>query len=170
MERFWDNVSTGPLGGLSAATFAGVGYVRRSLLPPGYFHVWIRGKWGDAPFPQPGDRTYLLERLLRDAKRNQILVYAVSVMTTHYHAIVYADPLDLSTCMQELHSGYALGFNSRYGRHGHVFSERFSSTPVDEDSVYDRCGYVLGNPVKAGLVDRLQDWPWNWSRHGLENF
>ena len=54
-------------------------------------------------------------------------------MTTHYHAIAYADPLDLSDCLQELHSEYALGFNSRYRRHGHVFAEDSRRSRVDED-------------------------------------
>ena len=28
-------------------------------------------------------------------------------------------------------------------------------------------GYVLNNPVKAGLVKHWQDWPWSWRREGF---
>jgi hypothetical protein len=41
---------------------------------------------------------------------------------------------------------------------------------VEEDSVFDRCGYVLGNPVEAGLCERIEDWPWSYCRQGLNVF
>src|SRR3954469_826676 len=147
-----------------------MGYVRRLLLPPGYFHVWIRGICVAACFPTNGDKTHIFARFLQEARPAGLEPYAVSVMSTHYHAVVYADPYDMAACFQELHSSYALGFNQRYGRFGHVFAERYSSKVVPEDQVWDRCAYVLANPIKAGLVERIQDWPWNWSRYGFDQF
>ena len=47
-----------------------------------------------------------------------------------------------------------------------VFAERFQCRTVDEDGVFDRCGYVLANPVHAGLCDGIEDWPWSYSRLG----
>lgn len=126
--------------------------------------------FGAAPFPSDGDKTHMLEKFLKGVRPYAVEPYAVSVMGTHYHAIVFAHPLHMAACFQELHSEYALGFNQRYGRFGHVFAERYSHRCVDEDGVYDRCAYVLGNPVKAGLVDRIADWPWNWCRYGLDSF
>ena len=41
---------------------------------------------------------------------------------------------------------------------------------IEEDDVFDRCRYVLGNPIKAGLCNHIQDWPWSYSRYCLENF
>jgi hypothetical protein len=76
----------------------------------------------------------------------------------------------LSRALQWFHSRYARAFNRRYGRFGHVFAERFGCKTVGEDGVFDRCGYVLGNPVKAGLCDRIDEWPWSWSRYGTEAF
>ena len=85
-------------------------------------------------------------------------------MTTHYHAVVVGIRASLSPAMQWFHSRYARAFNRRYGRFGSVFAERFQCRTVDEDGVFDRCGYVLANPVKAGLCDRVEDWPWSYSR------
>jgi putative transposase len=147
-----------------------MGYVRRLSLDPGFFHVWIRGVCGVAPFPTDGDKTCIFERFLRETAAAGMETFALSVMSTHYHAVVYADPVDMAACFQELHSTYALAFNRRYGRFGHAFAERYSSKPVEEDGVYDRSGYVLGNPVTARLVDRIQDWPWNWCCYGLDAF
>lgn len=126
--------------------------------------------YGAAPFSSDGDKTHFFQRFLRETRQAGVEPFALSVMSTHYHAIVFADPIDMAACFQDLHSTYALGFNRRYARFGHVFAERYSSKTIEEDGVYDRSGYVLGNPVKAGLVDRVQDWPWNWCRYGLDSF
>ena len=142
--------------------------VLRTSLPDGYFHVYIRGVRDVPPFPAPQDRTAALGMLMKAARRFEIEVEAACVMTTHYHAVVETGCANLSLAMQWLHSNYARAFNKRYGLYGHVFAERFRCRVVDEEDVFDRCGYVLGNPVKAGLCDRIEDWPWSYSRVGLD--
>jgi putative transposase len=104
--------------------------------------------------------------LLKAARRFEIRVEAASVLTTHYHAVVSGRSSSLSRALQWFHSRYARAFNQRYGRFGSVFAERFQCRTVDGVGVHDRCGYVLGNPVKAGLCDRIEDWPWSYSRLG----
>jgi putative transposase len=147
-----------------------VGYVRRTSLPDGWFHVWIRGVCDSPPFPAPQDRTAAMGMFFKAAGRFKIRVEAACFMTTHYHGVVLADRADLSRALQWFHSRYALAFNLRAGRFGHVFAERFQCRTVEDDGVYDRCGYVLGNPLKAGLCNRIEDWPWSWYRHGLDRF
>jgi putative transposase len=102
--------------------------------------------------------------LMKAAARFELRVEAACVMTTHYHAVVVGTCASLSPAMQWFHSRYARAFNRRYGRFGSVFAERFQCRTVDEDGVFDRCAYVIWNPVKAGLCDRLEDWPWSYSR------
>jgi REP element-mobilizing transposase RayT len=143
-----------------------VAYVLRTSLPDGYFHVWARGVCGVPPFPAPQDRTAALGMLLKAGVRFELRVEAACIMTTHYHAVVDGACAHLSAAMQWFHSRYARAFNRRYERFGSVFAERFQCRTVEEDGVFDRCGYVLGNPVKAGLCDRVDDWPWSYSRLG----
>jgi putative transposase len=147
-----------------------MGYVLRTSLPNGYFHVWIRGVCDIPPFPAPQDRTAALAMLHKAARRFELEVEAACVMTTHYYAVVAGACASLSAAMQWFHSRYARAFNRRYGRFGHVFAERFQCRTVAEDGVFDRCGYVLGNPVKAGLCDQIDDWPWSWSKYGVGIF
>jgi putative transposase len=145
-----------------------MGYLRRTSLPDGYFHVFTRGVCDVPPFPAPQDRTAALALLLKAARRFDVEVEAACILTTHYHAVVQAACADLSRAMQWLHSRYARAFNKRHARFGHVFAERFQCRVVDEGGVFDRCSYVLGNPVKAGLCDRIDEWPWSYSRYGLD--
>jgi REP element-mobilizing transposase RayT len=70
--------------------------------------------------------------------------------------------------MKHVNWRYALDFNMRYGKFGHVFAERFRSKVIEsEERVFETCAYVLLNPVKAGVCDRVEDWPWSYSRYGL---
>ena len=147
-----------------------MGYIRRSALPGGYFHVWIRGDRELAPFETPDDRTAALAMLLKACDRFGVRVEAACIMSTHYHAILLAAVARISAALQWFHANYARSLNRRRGRFGHVFAERFKCKTVEEDGVVDRCGYVLGNPVSAGLCNRIQDWPWSYSRYGLDNF
>ena len=68
--------------------------------------------------------------------------------------------------LQTLNSVYAREFNSRHGRTGHVFGARYTDTTVGTDfHRLSAVAYILENPVRAGLVKRVEDWP--WSGHGI---
>jgi REP element-mobilizing transposase RayT len=89
-------------------------------------------------------------------------------MTTHYHLVVGCRRPDLSRGVHRLNGRYAVDFNRRYGRFGHLFAERFSARLIEsEDYLFDACAYVVLNPVKAGLCLRPEDWPWSYSRYGV---
>ena len=89
-------------------------------------------------------------------------------MGTHYHLVVDTLRANLSRGMHRLNWLYALGFNERYELFGHVFADRFSVRAIEsEEYLYDACAYVVLNPVRAGLCDRVEDWPWSYSRYGL---
>ncbi len=138
-------------------------------MPDGYFHVWMRGDPELAPFGTPDDRTAALGMLLRACRRFGVRVEAACIMGTHYHAVLLGATRQVSAALQWFHSRYARVLNGRRKRFGHVFAERFQCKTVVEEDVYDRCGYVLGNPVKAGLCNLITEWPWSYSRYGLAN-
>ena len=90
-------------------------------------------------------------------------------MTTHYHLVVAAQRKDLSDGMQQLNGRHALAFNRRHKRYGALFAERFSVRVVErEEHLFEACAYAVLNPVKARLCDYAEQWPWSYSRYGLE--
>lgn len=69
--------------------------------------------------------------------------------------------------MQWLSGVYAQEFNARHERWGHLFGARFASWVIEsEDYLYAASRYVLANPVRAGLCEHAEDWPWSGSRWG----
>ena len=90
-------------------------------------------------------------------------------MGNHYHLVFLSTRSALSAGMHGVNGRYAQAFNVRHARRGHLFGDRFDSRVVEDDAYLEAlCGYVANNPVRAGLCERADEWPWSWSRYGLE--
>jgi REP element-mobilizing transposase RayT len=84
------------------------------------------------------------------------------LMPNHYHAAICPRHPNLSAAMRKLHSGYAQWWNRRHERVGHVFQGRFKDQIVQEDGyALQLSRYVARNPIRAGLVQRPEDWRWS---------
>jgi REP element-mobilizing transposase RayT len=80
-------------------------------------------------------------------------IYAWSLMNNHAHLLVRSGPLGLSQFMRRLLTGYAIKYNRRHVRIGHVFHNRYRSIVCDEDPYFrELVRYIHLNPLRAGLV------------------
>ena len=127
-------------------------------------HLTARGI-DDQPIFRSGLDRYALLALLRDVTEDvgwHVLCWCL--MTSHYHLLV-AVPREerrVSWAMQKANSVYAREFNARHRRRGHLFGERFADTLVDSDGhVRNTVAYILDNPVRAGIVETFDEWPWS---------
>jgi putative transposase len=141
--------------------------IARTSLPDGHFHVTARGVERRAIYLDDDDYRSFLGLFAATARRQSWNVYAFCLMPNHYHVILEATREALSEGIQWLDGIYAQDFNARYQRWGHLFGARFASWAIEsEKHLYGAARYVLANPVRAGLVDRAEDWPWSGSRWG----
>ena len=100
--------------------------------------------------------------LARVALKKRWCLLTYCLMTNHYHLILQIPHGGLSDGMRELNGGYSRQTNGRYGRSGHVLNNRFSAELIDSEAhLLNACGYVVCNPLRAGLCRRLEDWPWS---------
>ncbi len=144
-----------------------VARVLRTTLPDGYFHVIARGVDGCEIVRDDIDRRRFLLHLRDSVARYSWVVHAFCLMTTHYHVVLYSARLDLSRGVQLLNGRYAQFFNRRHLRFGHLFADRFTSRVIEgERYLHDVCQYVIENPVRAGVCDPAEAWPWAHSRYG----
>lgn len=135
----------------------------RSFYPGTPTHLIARGIDRQPIFLSDLDRYELLAILRKATETLEWQVLAWCLMTTHYHLLVVVpkDPR-VSWAMQTVNSVYARYFNSRHGRRGHVFGERFADNLVESDPHGKRTiNYILENPVRAGIVKKAEDWPWS---------
>ncbi len=128
----------------------------------GFHHVLSRGIERRAIFVDDRDRGHFLELLGTMAERFEVEVLAYVLMENHYHLVVRTVRANLSRAAHWLGAAYVNWFNARHGRAGHLFAGRFKAFLVeDEDYLRRLVLYVHRNPLRAGLVARLADYPWS---------
>jgi len=86
-------------------------------------------------------------------------------MDTHFHLVVETPEPNLGVGMKWLKAAYAQDFNYRHGRRGHLFGGRFYSEVIARDAhLVEAIVYVILNPVRAGMVERPEEWRWSGYR------
>jgi REP element-mobilizing transposase RayT len=89
-------------------------------------------------------------------------LHAFVLMGNHDHLFLETPEGNLSAGMQQLNGRYASYFNHRRKRAGHLFQGRFHAQLIESDLHYREVSrYVHLNPVRAGIVDRPEDWEWS---------
>lgn len=137
--------------------------IARNQLPPeGIYHVTARGAAGLPIFLNDVDRLDFLSLLKAIAAACGWRCHVYCLMTTHYHVVIEASLEHLSLGMHQLNGRYAMRFNRRHDRRGHLFESRFSAWVIrDDEHLEATCRYVLDNPSRAGLVT-AEPWHWAW--------
>lgn len=129
------------------------------------YHVTSRGNERKEIFRGAGDRTLFLAVLRQVNQRYHWLCHAYCLMNNHYHLLIETPEGNLSQGMRQLNGLYTQGFNRGHDRVGHVFQGRYRAIVIEKEShLLEVCRYVVLNPVRAKVVERLQEW--NWSSYG----
>lgn len=83
-------------------------------------------------------------------------------MTNHYHLLIETPEGNLGQGMRQLNSVYSRYYNRRHGLVGHVLQGRYKAILVQKESyLLELARYIVLNPVRAGIVDKLGDWEWS---------
>ncbi|HEV3485871.1 MAG TPA: transposase [Vicinamibacterales bacterium] len=135
----------------------------RAFAPGGLTHLTACGVDDQPIFRTHLDRVALLVLLRNVSKRIDWQILTWCFMTTHYHLLLAVGrDTSVPRALQRLNSVYAREFNARHRRTGHVFGARYTDTSVGTDfHRHSATAYILENPVRAGLVNRVEDWPWS---------
>lgn len=120
-------------------------------------HVMVRGIEKRDIFLDDSDRTFFVQRLstLLEATGTQCLAW--SMMSNHFHLLVRPTRETLARFMRRLLTGYAVTFNRRHRRSGHLFQNRYKSIVCEEDPyLLELVRYIHLNPLRAGLVEDIR--------------
>jgi putative transposase len=126
------------------------------------YHVTQRGNRRADIFLEAEDRHVYLELLREYSTQHRLRLWTYNLMSNHTHLIVLPETeTALSATLRDTHGAYASTFNKKYGLSGHLWQARFYSCLLDDDHLVHAVRYVECNPVRAGLVDRAEDYPWS---------
>jgi REP element-mobilizing transposase RayT len=127
-------------------------------------HVIVRGIEKRPVFLDDQDREEFLSRFATLLTETKTDCYAWALLDTHFHLLLQPPTTQLSHFMRRLLTGYAVVFNLRHQRSGHLFQNRYKSIVCDGDAyLLELVRYIHLNPLRAGIVDTLaslDDYPW----------
>jgi putative transposase len=99
------------------------------------------------------------------ARSYSLTIYAFCLMPNHVHFLLSPKEDNLYDAMRGLFSRYAMRFNRKYERKGHLFGGPYRQAVCLDDSYLLAASlYIHLNPVKAGLVKTPQDYRWSSCR------
>lgn len=126
------------------------------------YHILSRGNQEQDIFLSDADRHLFLATLGEMADRYGIDLYTYVLMGNHYHLLLKTHHANLSKAMQWFGTAYTRRFNIGHNRSGHLFQGRFKSFIVQNDAYLTQLScYIHRNPLRAGIVQRLADYPWS---------
>jgi REP element-mobilizing transposase RayT len=127
-----------------------------------------RGINGESIFPRDGDKGIFLEFLYKRASILGVRIIGYCLMSNHYHLLLENVSGRMSDLLKQVNGAYGIYYRHKYGGKGFVFQNRFKSTLIQDDS-YLRLAilYLLQNPVRAGLVSNIDEYPWSSAKEYL---
>ena len=127
----------------------------------GYIHIIERGVNHQDIFYHDSDYERFLEMLgeLKEEMGFDVICYCL--MSNHVHLLLHDKDRRFAAIMRMLASRYALYFNRKYERSGHLFEDRYRSRPIDTKAYLLACvAYIHNNPEKAHISSREK---YRWS-------
>jgi len=98
-------------------------------------------------------------------ERHPLRVLGYCLMPTHWHVVLWPEAEgQLSSFLRWLTLTHSIRWHTHYHStgSGHVYQNRFKAFAVAEDDhLLTVLRYVERNPLRAGLVQRAEDWPWS---------
>ncbi len=134
----------------------------RLELSGGLYHVTSRGDGRENIYLTDADRKAWLDVMAQVCQRFNWVCHAWCQMSNHYHIVIETPEANLSQGMRQLNGVYTQHFNRTHNRVGHVFQGRYKAIMVERDSyLLELARYVVLNPLRANMVEHLEQWPWS---------
>jgi putative transposase len=131
-------------------------------LPKLVSHITQRAAGKDPLFIEDSDYLFMLANLKDISKKRSLDIYAFCLMPNHIHLLVSPREYELHEPMRDLFSRYAMWFNKKYERKGHLFAGPYrQSVCMDDAYLLAASLYIHMNPVRAGLINDPVRYQWS---------
>ena len=136
-------------------------------IPRGYqtgyiYHVLNRGNGRQTVFRKDADYRIFLRLMREGRKRIPVRILSYCLMPNHFHFLVMPGSANaLSQWMQWLMTSHVRRYHQHHRTSGHVWQGRFKSFVIQDGKYILECGrYIELNPVRAGIVEKAENYPW----------
>jgi len=126
--------------------------------PGALHHIIVRGIKRQRIFSDDQDRDNFVKRLGDIVTETHTACFAWALIPNHAHILLRTGQAPLAAVMRRLLTGYAVSFNRRHRRHGHLFQNRYKSILCQEDTyLLELVRYIHLNPLRAKIVESLTE-------------
>ncbi|MGN0458662.1 MAG: REP-associated tyrosine transposase [Eubacterium sp.] len=128
----------------------------------GIYHIMIRGINKQQIFQENEDYQKFLN-VVKDCKEiSGFELFAYCLMSNHAHLLLKEGNENLDLIVKRIGSRYVYWYNTKYKRTGHLFQDRYKSEPINNDEyLLSAIRYIHQNPVKAGIVERCENYKYS---------
>jgi putative transposase len=132
-------------------------------------HVIVRGIEKRKIFLDETDRHLFVKRLTDLLSSTETECLAWALIPNHFHLLLRSGNSGLANFMRRLLTGYAMKFNQRHHRVGHLFQNRYKSIVCEEEQyLLELVRYIHLNPLRAKLVKTMGELDYYpWSGHAV---
>lgn len=135
--------------------------IARKKSNSGIYHIIMRGINRQTIFEDEEDYKRFIQTIQRYKEVCEYKIYAYCLMSNHMHLLIKEGKEPLETVMRRICGSYVFWYNKKYVRVGYLFQDRYKSEPVGVDEYFlTVLRYIFYNPIKAGIVTTIQDYPW----------
>lgn len=136
-------------------------------------HVMNRGHNKAPIFHEDLDNETFLAILRHATQRFDVHVHGFALMKNHFH--MQATPQNetaLARAMKEIGQRYAAYYNRKHQTMGSVWNGRYKDVLIEDAHQWLRClKYIDLNPVRAGVVERPEDYVWtSYRAHAMGTY
>ena len=127
-----------------------------------FYHVISRGVDKSLIFHDQNDYKKFISFLRIFCIEFDAVIHSYCLMSNHIHLLVETKKANISHFMRRLLGDYAMYFNHKYLRVGHLFQSRYKSYLIDNDIyLLEVSRYIHLNPCRAGIVIRPELYRWS---------
>ena len=115
------------------------------------FHIMCKSISEVNLFKDAEDKNKYLFLVKKYKELYKFKLYGYCLMDNHSHLVIDANGADISKVMHGINFSYAMYFNRKYKRDGHLFKDRFKSKIVNNERYLKTVSlYVHNNPTDVG--------------------
>ena len=131
--------------------------------PGHYYHVYNKAVGGQLLFREHNDYQFFISRIEKRIMDSGIRMIACCLMPNHYHLLLgQQGTFTIGQFLRSVVQSYSQYYNKRYSKRGRVFESLPAPKEVDNhEYLITLCTYIHLNPVRAGLVSEVENWPYS---------
>jgi REP element-mobilizing transposase RayT len=133
---------------------------RPRIALPGYHHIINRGVNRVEIFSDDFDKEKFLQIVCKACRVYGVTLHEYCLMDNHYHLLIENSQENLSLFMRQINANYAIYYNKKTKRTGHLWQGRYSSWYIlGDDYLFRTIKYIAFNPIEAGMVENVREYP-----------